>query len=56
VVINEMNMRIKVYFINPLIEHSLEIIRNHPHLIEPIEQLYDMAIEGNEDEYLESWK
>ena len=49
-------IRTKVYFINSLVEHSLEIIRNHPHLIDAIEQLYDMAIEGNEDEYLESWK
>ena len=55
-VINEMNMRIKVYFINPLVEYSLEIIRKHSHLVESIEQLYDMAIEDNEDEYLESWK
>ena len=47
---------IKGYFANSLIEDALEIIRKHSHLVESIEQLYDMAIEDNEDEYLESWK
>ena len=46
----------KTFFIDARIELALEIIRNHPHLIDAIEQTYNLVIEDNEDEYLEGWK
>ena len=46
----------EIYFSDPVLEYIFKTIKENPELIKALEHLSEMTIEGNEDEYLESWK
>lgn len=51
-------MRIKVEFwdYDPYLELNVDILKNHPHMVETFEKLQRMTENDELDEYLEAWK
>ena len=50
------NMKTKIYFIDPYLEYVIDTMKENPELISVIEQLDNVAIEDEVNDYLESWK
>ena len=49
-------MIVKIYFIDPMLEYVISNMKKHPELICVIEQLDNMGIEDEVNDYLENWK
>ena len=49
-------MIVKIYFIDPMLDYVICNMKIHPELIGVIEQLDNMGIEDEVNDYLESWK